>query len=213
MSDECDKKSHATTGKTCETCECNVMGKYDDICDDCDATFKNWRPKPRPAAQDADELKPFEYLNCEVNRITAYHRHSQKVSRDMLDRLCNAQIDAENMERNRLTSRPMSAETQGIAGRYPKASAESKKLGWTLSTDFLQRVGHEAWHTEPDSGAYSDEEVEFILLKAEELLAKQLMSAEVEKAIAYVDSMLDFHGLTKTKENFDLIVSAIKEKV
>jgi hypothetical protein len=80
-------------------------------------------------------------------------------------------------------SRPIGAEVEGIAGRYPRAAVDEKALGYTLSYGFVDRVAHEAWHPEPGAGAYSMDKVEMILLKAEELLGSHPMSAEVEKAI------------------------------
>jgi hypothetical protein len=84
----------------------------------------------------------------------------------------------------------MSADVVGVAGRYPRASDAEKALGYTLSADFIERVAKEAWHSEPDAAAYSDDKVEFILLKAEEILSEHPMSAEVEKAVENVEHQI-----------------------
>jgi len=74
----------------------------------------------------------------------------------------------------------------GLPGRYPKATRGEQDIGWRISPQFLHRVAHEAWHPKEDAPAYGDEEVEYILLKAEEILG-----AEPEPCEAFEESFND----------------------
>jgi hypothetical protein len=41
-------------------------------------------------------LTQWKHLNCKVNKVTAYYRHSIKVPDKAMTELCNTQLDAED---------------------------------------------------------------------------------------------------------------------
>lgn len=103
-------------------------------------------------------------LLCEVNRITAYHRHGQKVSDAMLDRLSNYQVDAE--------------EALAILTPEPEPCEDARKA----AQDFAAWLDVNAHDSYPVDSVWYDQ-----LVQRFESYASQVADKRVEELRAQLD--------------------------